>query len=97
MSSAAQRALRVLKALRGHTITGISNTELAEKLGETQPNVTRALQDLIEEGLAEKDDQGRFKLSICFLQIAGAFLEECDRANSRIHELKQRVFAGGRQ
>lgn len=58
--SAAARVLRVLKALKGHTVTGLSNTELAFLTQDSPSNITRAMQTLIEEGLALKLDNGRF-------------------------------------
>lgn len=42
------RALRVLKALRGHTLNGLSNAELAKALGESPANITRYMDSLIE-------------------------------------------------
>lgn len=93
MSSSTQRALRVLKALRGHTINGISNSQLAATLQESPTNITRALQDLITEGFVIKLDNGLFALSVSCLQIAVAHSEEMERAISRINELKQRVAA----
>ena len=50
-SSAGTRILRVLKALRGHALNGISNGELAAALHESPANINRALNTLIEEGL----------------------------------------------
>ncbi|MBX6987594.1 helix-turn-helix domain-containing protein, partial [Providencia rettgeri] len=46
--SATARALRILKALKGHTNFGLSNQEIATAIGETPVNVTRALNALIE-------------------------------------------------
>lgn len=59
-SSSGTRILRVLKALRGHALNGVSNGELASALGESPANINRALNTLIEEGLALKLDNGRF-------------------------------------
>lgn len=52
VSSSGSRILRVLKALRGHALNGISNGELAAALHESPANINRALNTLIEEGLA---------------------------------------------
>ena len=60
VSSSGSRILRVLKALRGHALNGVSNGELASALGESPANINRALNTLIEEGLALKLDNGRF-------------------------------------
>jgi len=45
--NSAQRVLRVWKALRGHTLTGLSNQELAQATGESAANVSRALATLM--------------------------------------------------
>lgn len=48
ISSSGTRILRVLKALRGHALNGVSNGELASALGESPANINRALNTLIE-------------------------------------------------
>ncbi|MEL4887854.1 helix-turn-helix domain-containing protein [Pectobacterium betavasculorum] len=96
VSSAGARILRVLKALRGHTLNGVSNGELAAALGDSPANVNRALNTLIEEGLAQKLDNGRFALSMQALQIAQAHANEISRAQGRINEMNQRLLAGSR-
>ncbi|MNV98590.1 IclR helix-turn-helix domain protein [compost metagenome] len=93
-ASSAGRVLRVLKALKGHTITGLSNAELAQMAGDSPSNVTRAMQVLIEEGLAVKLDNGRFAHSIVMLQIAQAHAEHMAGVNRRMNEINQRVAAG---
>lgn len=94
MSTSAKRACRIMKALRGHTLVGLSNQELAKALNDSPSNITRSLDTLIAEGIAEKLETGRFALSIQALQIAVAHLEEMDRAKQKREELTQRVFAG---
>ncbi|RLM23639.1 IclR family transcriptional regulator [Brenneria alni] len=95
-SSSGGRILRVLKALRGHTLNGVSNSDLAKSLNESPANINRALNTLIDEGLAQKLDNGRFALSVQVLQIAVAHSNEIARAQGRIDELNQRVLAGSR-
>ncbi|MBG6248244.1 helix-turn-helix domain-containing protein [Candidatus Symbiopectobacterium sp. PLON1] len=95
-SSSGARILRVLKALRGHTLNGVSNGELAAALDDYPANVNRALSTLIEEGLAQKLDNGRFALSMQALQIALAHANEIARAQDRINEMNQRLLAGSR-
>lgn len=97
MSNSAIRALRVLKALRGHSLNGLSNTQLANHLNETPTNITRALQDLIAENLVLRLDNGLFVLSIACLQIAVAHAEEVNRATNRIDEFKQRIAVASHQ
>ncbi|UUE72523.1 helix-turn-helix domain-containing protein [Pectobacterium aroidearum] len=95
-SSSGARILRVLKALRGHTLNGVSNSDLAKALEESPANINRALNTLIEEGLAQKLDNGRFSLGVQVLQIAVAHSNEMARAQGRIDELNQRILAGSR-
>jgi len=92
--SAAARVLRVLKALKGHTVTGLSNTELAQLTQDSPSNITRAVQTLIEEGMAVKLENGRFAHSIGLLQIAQAHAEHMARLTHRMQEINQRIAAG---
>lgn len=92
--TAAHRTLNVLVALKGHSLNGLSNSELAQGLNETPVNITRALAVLQDVGLVTKLETGRFVLSITMLQIAQAHANEVDRAQNRIMELNQRVAAG---
>lgn len=93
-SDSGARVLRVLKALKGFTLSGISNGELAKGLGESPANINRALNTLIAEGLAVKLDNGRFAPGIALLQIAQAHANEMSQAQGRINEINQRVLAG---
>lgn len=92
--SSAARVLRVLKALKGHTVTGLSNTELAHLTQDSPSNITRAMQTLIEEGLAVKLENGRFAHSVGVLQIAQAHAEHMARLTNRMLEINQRISAG---
>lgn len=77
VSSSGSRILRVLKALRGHALNGVSNGELASALGESPANINRALNTLIEEGLALKLENGRFAPGVQLLQIAMTITMKC--------------------
>ncbi|SNS06004.1 IclR helix-turn-helix domain-containing protein [Humidesulfovibrio mexicanus] len=92
--SSARRALRVLKILKGHTITGISNKEISESLGESPVNVSRALAELEAEGLATKLDNGRWAHSVAMLQISAAHTAHMASLQDRMSEINQRVAAG---
>lgn len=45
-----QRALRILKSLKGRTLDGLSNKDLCEAIDETPVNITRATAVLESEG-----------------------------------------------
>lgn len=92
-NDSALRVLRALKALRGHTLTGLSNTELARALGESPANITRYMDTLIEAGFATRLDTGRFAPSLGFLQYAMATADELNRASARIAEIQARISA----
>ncbi|WP_312481068.1 helix-turn-helix domain-containing protein [Stutzerimonas nitrititolerans] len=92
-NDSALRVLRVLKALRGHTLTGLSNAELAKALGESPANITRYMDTLIEAGFATRLETGRFAPSIGFLQYAMATAEELNRGAARINEIQARISA----
>ena len=94
VSESGARCLRVIKALRGQTLGGLSNSDIAKAVGIPASAVTRTL---ISEGFAIKLDTGRFALSVAVLQIAQAHADEMSRASNRIHELNQRVAAGSHQ
>ena len=90
----AQRALRILKALRGATFTGISNSEIAKSLGLSPSNVSRSLEVLIEEGFVIRLDNGRYAHSVSLLQIAQAHADHTLRLQARMSETAQRIAAG---
>jgi len=94
ISNSGARVLRVMAALRGHSITGLSNGELAKALDESPATINRCLNTLISEGMATQLESGRYALSIKVLQIAQAHATEVARAQARLDELNQRVGAG---
>lgn len=96
VSNSALRVLRVMEALRGHSLLGVSNGELAKNLNESPANINRYLNTLMEGGWALQLDNGRYALSVKALQTAQAHANEMARATDRIHELNQRVMAGSR-
>ncbi|PHV02813.1 helix-turn-helix domain-containing protein [Iodobacter sp. BJB302] len=93
-SGKGSRVLQVLKALRGHTITGLSNKDLADALGCSPATITRDMADLIDAGLAVKLENGRFAHSVQMLQIAQAHAEHVAKLQSRIIEINCRIAAG---
>ncbi|HEX5278154.1 MAG TPA: helix-turn-helix domain-containing protein [Fluviicoccus sp.] len=93
---AAAKVLNVLKALKGHSLDGISNDALCKQLNMPPSGVTRAVETLISTGWATRLDNGRFAPSIAALQFAEAYAREMDSAVGRINEIRQRVAAGAR-
>ncbi|HIE4801241.1 TPA: HTH domain-containing protein [Serratia marcescens] len=95
-SSSAIRTLRVLIALKGHTMTGLSNGELAKALNVSPANISRDLASLVEVGLAIQLENGRYAHSVKMLQIAAAHTEHIAHMKSRMDEITQRITAGSR-
>ena len=94
VSESALRVLRVMKALKGQSLHGLSNGELAKALNESPANITRCMDTLIEAGLATRLETGRFAPGMALLQIAQAHANEMANAQARINEINQRVLAG---
>lgn len=92
--NAAKRVLRVWLALKGHSTSGLSNSEICRMTGESAPNVTRALTTLIEEGLVLKLENGRFAHGIKTLQIAAAHFDHVQRLRQRLDQTEAAIRAG---
>lgn len=80
----AVRALQVLKALKGHTLTGLSNKYLADTLGCTPSEISLSLNTLEAEGLVTKLDNGRYAHSVQMLQIAHAHATHINQLQNKI-------------
>ncbi|MDO9758731.1 MarR family transcriptional regulator [Glaesserella parasuis] len=89
-----QRALRILKALKGRSLTGLTNKELAEAINDTPVNVSRALTLLEDEGFVQRLDTGAYALSVQCLQIAVTYHRELQKQREHIDLIDQRVQAG---
>jgi DNA-binding IclR family transcriptional regulator len=89
--TALHKGLRVLKALRGHTLNGLSNQQLVKATGLSPSGITRIMSALIDEGLAERRDDGRFSPSVAFLQAAQQHAIEIAQAQDRINEINRRI------
>lgn len=91
MAIATKRALRIIKAMRSATFSGISVSELAKAINTSSVNICRDLDDLISEGMVEKRDDGRYQLSVAMLQIATAYQADYQRMTSRLEEINNRI------
>lgn len=89
----AEKVLKVLKALRGHSLQGVTNQELAKGLSESPSQTYRALQTLIAEGLVRKDENDLYTLGTALVQMAKAHDSEIERAKARMAEYEQRTNA----
>ena len=91
MAEATKRALKIIKAMRSATFSGISVTELAKHLNVSAANICRDLDDLASEGFVEKRDDGRYQLSIAMLQIATGYQHDHNRMSERLAEIHTRI------
>ena len=86
-----QRVLKVLNALSGHEIEGLSPGEIAKGLSISPANVTRDLANLFESGFAEEiPSTGRWRLTPKLVQIGVAMQLEVERAERKLAEVRQR-------
>lgn len=85
----AEKVLIILKAMRGHTLTGISLSQLVEKLGEKPSQVYRGLQTLMKQGFVQQDQHDLYYLSTAFVAIAKAHDKELEIVQARIDEVKR--------
>ena len=91
MAQATKRALKIIKAMRSATFSGISVSELAQAINTSSVNVCRDLDDLVSEGMVEKREDGRYQLSVTLLQIATAYQTDYNRMASRLAEINNRI------
>lgn len=89
-----ERALAILKCLKGRSLTGLTNKELSEAICQSAVNTSRAVAILVKAGFVTQLETGRYALSVQMLQIATAHAREIQSASDRIAQLEQRVQAG---
>ncbi|BEH14284.1 helix-turn-helix domain-containing protein [Marinobacter shengliensis] len=94
ISRSGAKCLKVLFALSGHSLTGLSNTELSKALGESPATINRCLNTLVAEGAVIKLVTGRYAPGIRILQIAVRHHREFSNMRDRMDEIDQRVLAG---
>lgn len=59
-SQTIRRAILIMKALKGHSLDGVSNNELAVALQESPANISRTLNTLVNEGMVQRLPTGRY-------------------------------------
>ncbi|HGJ5877616.1 MAG TPA: helix-turn-helix domain-containing protein [Arsenophonus nasoniae] len=89
-SSRTRRALRILKAMKGHYRDGLSNKALSALINDSPANISRTLPFLVEEGMVEQRFNGNYALSEELIQIALAFFDETEQAQIKMAERRGR-------
>lgn len=98
MADTVIRALKIIKVLAGQSLHGMTPSEIAKAIGDSNVNCHRSLQDLISEGFAvQYAHNQRYALSTACLAIATAYNLEMAQAQERIHSIQQRVNAQAHQ
>ncbi|RXK32672.1 hypothetical protein BBD39_03740 [Arsenophonus endosymbiont of Bemisia tabaci Asia II 3] len=92
-SSRTRRALRILKAMKGHYRESLSNKALAALINDSPANISRTLPFLVEEGMVEQRFNRNYALSEELIQIALAFFDETERAQIKMAERRGRYVA----
>lgn len=90
-NAAQQRLLKVVLALFGDVVMGLSPTALAKAVGCSASNITRDLDNLHTAGMAERDEAtGHWRLTPRLPQQALKALTSIDQAAQRVDEARQR-------
>lgn len=89
-SESQQRILSVMLALAGNEIEGIEPSSLAKGLNVSASAITRDLANLHIAGLAERLENGNWKLSPKLVQISVAFADNLARHRHRLDEVQNR-------
>lgn len=80
----------LVEALANDPIRGLSNKEMADACQVPPPYVTRATQELIEIGWAEKDQvTGRFRLTARLSRIAAKVQIAFSQAEQRLDDQRR--------
>ena len=90
-SEPVDRTVRVLEALSGNTLNGLSPGEIAKAAQASPAQITRLLAQLIRRGVVEHArTDGRYRLGPAIVQIARAHELEMARAERELAETRQR-------
>lgn len=82
------RVLRLQKVLAGHENTGLTISEIANKLDSTASQVLRDLSNLQSEGFAERCpwDDSRWRLGAALAQISNRVRLHLDQAQLQLQQ-----------
>lgn len=85
----ATKLLRVVEALSGYAVSGVSNKTLGSGLQLDNAFITRAMQTLIEFGWARKDESsGLFHPTPRMGQVFGRVLNDIAKAERQLADVK---------
>lgn len=86
-----QRLIKVLLVLFGDVVNGLAPGVIAKAASASSPAITRDLANLVEAGIAERDEAtGNYRLTPRLPQQAIKVFTAIDAAERRLQEAKQR-------
>lgn len=88
------RVCEILKVMKGHSIPGMTLTDIAAAIEADKATTQRTLQALAQGGMTTQYENKRWGLSVLLEQIAAATEIEQRNAVLRITERQQRIAAG---
>lgn len=87
-NAAQQRVIKLILAMFGDVVHGHLPGQLAEMTGASPSQMTRDLANLVIAGVAERDDEGRYRLNARLPQQAVKVYAALGRAEARLAEVK---------
>lgn len=91
ISKSGQKTLQVLKLLKDHIASGMSNSQIAKAMKESPANINRYLNTLISEGYARKGDNGLYFIGAETFSLAKAYTDEINKITSMTTNIGMRV------
>jgi DNA-binding IclR family transcriptional regulator len=88
ISDQVQRTLRIIRAMAGYEVTGISPSEIAKRAKTTASNVTRILANLEAQQFVQRlpSDNKRYRLGIALVQISNTVTLSINQAKSQLDQ-----------
>lgn len=90
-NSSQQRILRLVLAMFGDVVNGYTPGQLCQLTGHRPDAMTRDLTNLITAGLAERDEDGRYRLTARLPQQAVKVYAAIGRAETRLAEARAAI------
>lgn len=88
---AQQRVLKIMLALFGHEVDGLSPSQIAKLVDTTASNVTRDIYNMIEVGVVERiSHNDNLRISPRVGQKALQLLNQLSLASQRLDEIRNR-------
>ena len=91
LNGAQQRLVKLLLALFGDVVHGYTPGQLCEATGASAHQMTRDLANLVLAGLADKDEDGRYRLTPRLPQQAVKIYAALGRAETRLNETRAAI------